>query len=94
MEYILGRGINRESIDKFKLGFYQNNGKKWLTIPHYQGKDLVGIKFRSLPPSEKTFKRIPDCKSILFNIDSLNGQQEAFICEGELDTISFDSGGH
>jgi twinkle protein len=88
MDYVLGRGINQESIDKFKLGFYQNNGKKWLTIPHYQGKDLANIKFRSLPPSEKTFKRIPDCKSILFNIDSLNGHQEVYICEGELDAIS------
>ena len=88
MEYIFGRGINREFIDKFKLGFYQNNGKKWLTIPHYQGKNLVNIKFRSLPPAEKTFKRIPDCKSILFNSDSLNGCKDAYLCEGELDTIS------
>jgi twinkle protein len=88
MEYILGRGINQDSIKKFKLGFYQNNGKKWLTIPHYQGKGLVNIKFRSLPPAKKTFKRTPDCKSILFNFDLLNGQQAAFVCEGELDTIS------
>jgi 5S rRNA maturation endonuclease (ribonuclease M5) len=88
MDYVLGRGINQQSIDKFKLGFYQNNGKKWLTIPHYQGKSLVNIKFRSLPPAAKTFKRIPDCKSILFNIDSLNGHNEVFICEGELDTIN------
>jgi twinkle protein len=88
MEYVLGRGINRESVDKFKLGFYQNNQKKWLTIPHYQGKEIINIKFRSLPPAEKTFKRIPGCKSILFNFDSLDGQQEAFVCEGELDTIA------
>jgi twinkle protein len=88
VEYLLGRGINRDSIDKFKLGLYQNNGTKWLTIPHYRGKDLANIKFRSLPPAEKTFKRIPGCKSILFNFDPLNGQQEAFICEGELDTIA------
>jgi twinkle protein len=88
MEYVLGRGINQESIDKFKLGFSENNGKKWLTIPHYQGKNLVNMKFRSLPPAEKTFKRIPGCKSILFNFDSLNGQEEVFICEGEMDTIA------
>ena len=53
MKYLLGRGINQDSIDQFKLGYYQNNGKKWLTIPHYQGKNLVNIKFRSLPPSKK-----------------------------------------
>jgi 5S rRNA maturation endonuclease (ribonuclease M5) len=88
MDYVLSRGINRESIGKFKIGFYQNNGKKWLTIPHYQGEELVNIKFRSLPPAEKTFKRIPNCKSILFNFDSINGHKDAYICEGELDTIS------
>ena len=88
MEYVLGRGIKRESIDKFKLGLCQNKGTQWLTIPHYQGKNLVNIKFRSLPPAEKTFKRIPGCKSTLFNFDSLNGQQEAYVCEGELDAIN------
>jgi 5S rRNA maturation endonuclease (ribonuclease M5) len=88
MEYLRGRGINQDSIDKFKLGLYQNNCTKWLTIPHYQGDSLLNIKFRSLPPAEKTFRRIPDCKSILFNIDSLNGHDEVFICEGELDAIS------
>ena len=87
MEYVLGRGINKESISRFKLGFFQNSGKKWLTIPHFQSKNLVNIKFRSLPPAEKTFKRIPGCKSILFNIDSLNGYEQVFICEGEIDTI-------
>jgi 5S rRNA maturation endonuclease (ribonuclease M5) len=88
MAYVLGRGINQESIDKFKLGLYQNNGKKWLTIPHYQGKSLVNIKFRSLPPAAKTFRRIPGCKSILLNSDSLNGHKDAYLCEGELDTIT------
>jgi len=88
MEYVLGRGIKRESVAKFKLGLYQNNGTQWLTIPHYQGKRLVNIKFRSLPPADKSFKRMPGCKSILFNMDSLNGHKEIFICEGELDTIA------
>jgi len=86
--YLESRGINQESIKRFKLGIYQNNGTKWLSIPHFQGKALKNIKFRSLPPAEKTFKRVKGCQSVLFNPDALKGQKEIYITEGELDTIT------
>lgn len=88
MTYLQSRGIKHESITRFKLGLYQRNGTKWLSIPHYQSGNLINIKFRSLPPAEKTFRRITDCKSILFNIDTLKGQKETFITEGEFDAIT------
>lgn len=88
MAYLHGRGILDESIERFRIGLYSNKGTRWITIPHYQGGELVNIKFRSLPPAEKTFRRIPDCKSVLFNVDALKGRQEIILTEGELDAIS------
>ena len=88
LSYLKGRSITMESIKKFKLGVHQKNGTRWLSIPHFQGKVLINIKFRSLPPAPKTFRRVPDCKSILFNVDCLAGQKEIYIAEGELDAIT------
>ena len=88
LNYLKGRGITGESVKQFKLGLSQENGTRWLSIPHFQAEELVNIKFRSLPPALKTFKRVPDCKSILFNVDCLAGQKEIFVVEGEFDAIT------
>lgn len=86
--YLKDRGITQESVDRFKLGLYRGSGTSWLAIPHYQNKELANIKFRSLPPAKKTFKRISGCKSILFNVDALHVQKEIYVTEGELDAIT------
>jgi twinkle protein len=88
LSYLTGRSITMESISRFKLGLQQENGTRWLSIPHFQGEILTNVKFRSLPPALKGFKRVPDCKSILFNADCLPGQKEVFITEGEIDAIT------
>ena len=88
LNYLHSRKISQESIKRFKLGLSQNNGIKWVTIPHFQGKILENIKYRSLSPAEKTFKRVTGCKSVLFNSDALKDQKEIFITEGEIDGIS------
>jgi len=87
-EYLAGRGINQDSINRFRLGVVQKNNDRFLSIPHFQGGDVQNIKFRSLPPANKTFRRIPDCRSILFNADAIKGQKEIIITEGELDAIT------
>lgn len=88
LEYLQNRGINNKSIAQFRLGFYRKNGTDWLSIPHFRGEKLINIKSRSLPPAEKTFKRIQGCESVLFNEDCLEKQKEIFITEGELDAIT------
>ncbi len=89
-DYITGaRGINIEAVKHFKIGLkIGKDGSRWLSIPHYAGGKLINVKYRSLPPAKKTFRRIEGCKSILFNMDALDGQEEIFLCEGELDAIT------
>jgi len=88
LDYLTGRSLSIDTIKRFQIGFVHKDNTGWISIPHYQNDKLVNIKFRSLPPTEKTFRRIPDCKSVFFNGDILKGQKEIFITEGELDCIS------
>lgn len=84
------RGISLEAVKHFKLGLeVDRDGIRWLTIPHCEKGKLVNVKSRSLPPAEKSFRRVKDCRSILFNADILGEEpEEIILCEGELDAIS------
>jgi len=84
------RKISMEAIKYFQLGLeIDNDGQKWLTIPHFADGSLRNIKSRSIPPQEKTFRRVSGCPSILFNQDILKENPPlVYVCEGELDAIS------
>jgi len=83
------RKISLETAKTFKLGVeIDRAGIKWLTIPHYSKGRLINIKYRSLPPAEKSFRRVEGCPSILFNSDVIEGAEEVFITEGEIDCLT------
>lgn len=91
LNYITGtRGIGIETVKAFKIGLQiDSNGGRWLTIPHYEKGKLINIKSRTLPPAEKTFRRVKDCRSILFNSDAIGtSTEEIFITEGEIDALT------
>jgi twinkle protein len=91
MGYLTGeRGITLETIEAFNLGLQDQKGVRWLAIPHFRKGKLVNIKFRSLPPAEKAFRRVEGCPSVLFNADVLAEEEveEVFLCEGEIDTMT------
>ena len=82
------RGWSESIIRKLQLGLVEREGIKWLSIPHFRQGKVLNIKFRSLPPAEKEFERVPGCPSILFNEDCLEGCTEVILCEGESDAIT------
>ncbi|HOG07202.1 MAG TPA: toprim domain-containing protein [Syntrophales bacterium] len=84
------RGIAIETVKRFKVGLdVDRDGSRWLTIPHYEKGKLINIKSRSLPPAKKTFLRVKDCRSILFNADAIQGNRdEILITEGEIDALT------
>lgn len=92
------RGISKEALIQFKLGLEVDGaGIQWLTIPHYEKGKLINIKSRRLSPApsdKERFKRIPGCRSILFNGDVLQeNPEEVYIAEGEIDAITlYDQG--
>ncbi len=89
MRYLTqGRGWSEAIIRRLQLGLVEHEEVKWLAIPHFRQSKVVNIKWRSLPPAEKEFRREPGCQSILFNEDRLERCSECILCEGESDAIT------
>ncbi|HLA27799.1 MAG TPA: DnaB-like helicase C-terminal domain-containing protein [Syntrophales bacterium] len=91
LQYITeARGISIETVKAFKIGLQIDKaGGRWLSVPHYEKGKLVNIKSRSLPPAKKDFRRVKDCRSILFNGDAIETHgDEIYITEGEIDALT------
>jgi len=95
LKYLFGRKFSREAISNFVLGLWEDNGIKWVGFPYFREGKLHNIKFRSIPPADKSFRRIKGGKSLLFNEDILKEKlDEIVITEGESDAISLWSMGY
>ena len=90
--YLIKRGITKESISRFKLGFMRQYNQNWLVIPSYEKGIPKLMKLRKLPPDENTqldkYIREKGGKSILFNADAIDKYDDLIIAEGEIDAIS------
>lgn len=94
-KYFQDRGITDENIDKYKLGYGEFDGKKWLTIPIFEDEKNGIIKLRKLP--DDTNSNTPKYKAKAYgNIGSTvyDGKEllkshsdSVLICGGELDRI-------
>jgi len=87
LDWLFARGLTRGTIRKFRLGLLKEGMAHWLTIPYVKGGKVVNIKFRALPPNQKTFRVLPDHETPLFNVDRLDQKKPVFVTEGEFDTM-------
>jgi archaellum biogenesis ATPase FlaH len=89
---INGRRWTLEVIKTMKIGLRIDTRGKWLAYPYWQKGKCIALKYRILPAYlekyPKRFEREPGCESILYNEDSLEGQEEAILASGESDLIS------
>jgi len=92
LKYLFSRGINIESIKRFKLGFVRMKEQGWIAIPAFKEDTPVFIKYRKLPPDERPDleknEREVGGESILFNHNCIDKYEELMIAEGELDAIT------
>jgi len=87
LKYLSGRGLTLKTIKHFRLGIRKQGGRKWLAIPHTVEDKVWNMKFRSIPPDEKEFKRVYGCPTMLFNQDAIDKYDVIIITEGELDAM-------
>lgn len=92
-DYFVNRGLSQKTIDRFKLGY--DSEKNLVTIPY--NLDCKGYVHRILWNSDNKY-----CKfgNEIFNIDALyessidallfNSKDYVFICEGQIDALSFE----
>lgn len=105
LRYLISRGLTQESIDRFNLG-YAFFGVKvneevvehgWISIPVYENNIPKLIKYRQLPPEDnrvEKYIRETGGKSILFNGDVIEKNEEIIIVEGEFDAITLLQNGY
>jgi len=81
------RMFTEDTIKYFYLGYKNMDNKDWIVIPYCENGKLVNAKSRTIPPDVKDFRRIPDCKSTLFNQDCLALYSEIYLTESETDAM-------
>lgn len=84
--YMAGRGFTLDTCKAHRVGFRPG----WIGLPTFRDGKCVVIKWRSLPPAEKTFRREPTgAESLLFNGDVLKtNPTEVIVAEGEMDALT------
>jgi hypothetical protein len=84
--YMVGRGFTLDTCKAYRIGFRPG----WIGLPTFRDGKCIVIKWRSLPPAEKTFRREPTgAESLLYNGDVLKANPtEVIVAEGEMDALT------
>ena len=96
IEYLYARKITLDAIHFFKIGLDKKEGADWIAIPYFSKGKPVNVKYRSIPPDKKDFRRWEGGESTLFNQDvlkDLKDEDTVIITEGEFDTLALYSQG-
>lgn len=86
------RGITEPTLSAMKI----TEGPEWMPqknkeidtvqFNYYRNGELINTKFRT---GDKCFKLVSGAELLPYNIDSIKGQTECIITEGEMDALSF-----
>lgn len=93
LSYVRERGFSMKTIRHFKLGCERKRLSKdhdpcwWLLIPYFRGDDPINIKYRSIPPAPKMFRRWKGAESALFNENDLKNEGNVHFTEAETDAM-------
>lgn len=85
------RGISNNTLLRFQI----TECKEWMPtfekevqaicFNYFRSGELVNIKFRG---PQKSFKMAKDAELIFYNLDAIEGEDEAIIVEGEIDCLT------
>ena len=100
LEYLHGRGITDDSIERFKLGYcgtwkHSKAGERVapsrrIIIPRTAGTYTARMIDKPRNEWEEDYtKQVQGRQKDLFNLGALDGAETPIICEGEIDAISF-----
>lgn len=91
VKWFRSRGIGQQTIKDCKITFeipsvFKNKGDKWVTFNYFHEGKRVNRKYRT--GKSKKFVQDADSKKVFYGIDDINGYDECFIVEGEMDKIA------
>ncbi|HEX5150069.1 MAG TPA: CHC2 zinc finger domain-containing protein [Parafilimonas sp.] len=82
IQYFESRGISNNTLLRHSIG----ETDKSIAFPYYQDTEIITAKHRS--KTEKAFWLESGTKLIFYNLDSVKGEKECVIFEGEIDCLS------
>ena len=85
-EFLLNRGITEEVIDNNKI--VSTTDGKGIIFPYFKNGELINYKTRGI--GAKSFMQSKDAEPLVYNYDGCKGMKEIVICEGELDSLSWE----
>jgi twinkle protein len=90
VNWFLGRAITQEVLIENKIAITKDgNG---IVFPYFRDGQLINYKTRLI--GEKKFYQAKEAEPIMFNLDRLIGQKEIIVCEGEIDSLSWEVAGY
>jgi DNA primase len=92
IEYFNKRNINKSSIEKFKLGYSENQDMVIVPVHNHEGF-CVGFVARSIEGKE--FKNTPGLpkSKLLFNLNRVKNASRVYVVESSFDAIRLDQVG-
>lgn len=93
LNYLHGRGLNDETIERFRLGFSPVEGygplkiPRGVVIPCVAGGEVWYLKVRRSNSKPKYLNTAGSRAAAIFNADDLISARTALFCEGEFDAM-------
>jgi twinkle protein len=88
-EFLNSRGITDEVIDNNSIVSTKDN--KNIVFPYLRDGNIINYKTRGI--DGKSFTQSKDSEPIIFNYDRCKDQEAIVICEGEMDSLSWEVAG-
>ncbi len=85
-KFLNDRGITDKVIDSNKIVSTKDN--KSIAFAYLKDNELVNYKTRGI--NGKTFTQAKDAKPIIYNYDRVKDSESIVICEGEIDSLSWE----
>jgi len=88
-KYLNKRGITDQVITNNKI-LSTNDGKN-IVFPYFVNNEIVNYKTRGI--TDKFFTQSKDAEPVIFNYDQCKNSESIVICEGEIDSLSWEVAG-
>ena len=88
-KFLNARGISDQVIDINKI--QSSVDGSMIMFPYYRNGELINYKSRGL--NNKFFTQAKEAEAIIYNYDRVKGKPSIIVCEGEIDSLSWEEAG-
>ena len=89
IQFLKDRGITQEVIDNNKVKSSRDG--RGVVFAYYKNGKIINYKTRAI--DSKKFFQAKEAEPIMYNYDRIKNQKIVFICEGEMDALSWEVAG-